>query len=160
MQEVNTMAITVIDRTAEDNKYLHRDFHLILNRGVDHIGDRYGEDGVVAYIRAYVRNYFTKMTLEDIAAYLADIYEREEASDRLTLTRTAQQLSVRITKCPAVEYILASGDRPSRYYIHTTKTLYAELAAISGLSFSLASYDDATGAAAFTFTKTEGEGMS
>jgi hypothetical protein len=150
------MAVMVIDRTSEDNKYLHRDFHLIFNRGLDHIGENYGEDGVIDYIKAYAKNYFSKMTLEEIANYFKDIYEREEASDRLTLDLSDKALTVKISKCPAVEYIFASGDKPSKYYVHTTKTLYAEIAAISGLKFELASYDDATGAAEFTFKKSCG----
>lgn len=150
------MAVMVIDRTSEDNKYLHRDFHLIFNRGVDHIGENYGEDGVIDYIKAYAKNYFSKMTLEEIANYLKDIYEREEASDRLTLELSDKALTVKVSKCPAVEYILASGDTPSKYYVHTTKTLYAEIAAISGLKFEFGFYDDATGACEFTFKKSCG----
>ena len=147
------MAVIVMDRKTEDNKYLHRDFHLTLNHGVDHIGKKYGEEGVIDYIKAYAKTYFTKMTLEEIASYLKDIYEREEALDRLSLDLTDKSLSVKVSSCPAIEYILASGDEISKYYVHTTKTLYAEIAAISELDFELDYYDDATGATAFAFKK-------
>ena len=147
------MAVFVTDRVSEDNKYLHRDFHLIFNRGLDHIAGAYGEKGVEDYMRAYARNYFSAMTLDEIAKYLTDVYEREEASDDLELSLSDKELSVKVVKCPAVTYIRSKGDEPSKYYIHSSKTLYEEIALISGLKFEYKFYDEATGACEFTFKK-------
>ena len=147
------MAVMVIDRKSADNKYLHRDFHLIMNRALQHIGDNYGEAGVETYVRNYAKRYFSAMTLEEIKNYLIDLYEREEASDKLSVELTDKELAVKISSCPAVEYILSKGDKMATYYVHTAKTLYAEIAEISGLKFEFGSYDEATGACDFTFKK-------
>ena len=147
------MAILVTDKQSSENKYLHRDFHLIMNRAIQHIGDNYGEKGVETYIKEYAKRYFSAMTLEEIKNYLVELYEKEEASDKIEVTLTDKELAVKIVSCPAVEYILSKGDKPATYYVHTAKTLYAQIAETSGLKFEFGAYDEATGACDFTFKK-------
>ena len=40
------MAKRVMDRRAADNKYLHRDFHVSGDLGIQYVGERYGDNGV------------------------------------------------------------------------------------------------------------------
>lgn len=142
-----------MERRASDNKYLHKDFHVSLDLGIAYVGDRYGEDAVKEYLTDYVKSFYSKMTLEELEKYLKDIYEAENASDVLTTNLENGILSVEISKCPAIEFMRSSGHEPSRYYSHTTKTLYSVLAEMCGFEFCLLEYDERTGKASFKFSE-------
>ena len=93
--------------------------------------------------------------LAPLARYLRELYETEEAADQLRLDQRDGALHVRVLACPAVTFMKSTGHTPSRWYRETTGTLYARLAKNAGLRFTLESYDEATGAAAFRFEKEE-----
>lgn len=141
----------VMERKASDNKYLHRDFHCTLNIGIDYLGRRYGTDAVKEYIVRFVHSYYKPMDLDGLEKYFKDIFEAEESSDLLKLTRTESSLKVDIEECPAIKFMRSIGDEPSQWYGLTTTLLYAELAKVCGLQFTLYSYEPQTGRAGFEF---------
>ena len=57
------MAKQVMDRKASDNKYLHKDFHVTLDIGIDYIGKHYGEDAVKEYLIRFADAYYRPMSL-------------------------------------------------------------------------------------------------
>ena len=65
---------------------------------------------------------------------------------------TGNGLTVMIDKSPVIEYMSSLGQKPGKYYIEETRTLYSVLAAECGLSFYLEFYGD-DGAARFEFCK-------
>jgi len=152
------LAPKVMKRSASDNKYLHRDFHVSCDIGIGYVGERYGDEGVRDYLNQYTDNFLSPLAeavrregLEPLARYFRELYETEEASGQLELTRKPGALHVRVSACPAVAYMKSTGHQPSKWYRETTNTLYARLAKNAGLRFTLESYDEATGAAAFRF---------
>ena len=147
------MAIELIDRKSNENKYLHRDFHLILNRAIQHIGTVYGEEGVQEYIKRYAHKYFGAMTMTEIKSYLTEVYQREEADDLIQISLNHDTLSIKISMCPAIRYIKEKGDIPCEYYKHTVSTLYMTIAEISNLKFNLDYYEQDNGAASFSFSR-------
>jgi hypothetical protein len=50
--------ITIIDMKSEDNKYLHRDFHLLGDNALKYCADKFGKDEVVSFLRDYVRFFY------------------------------------------------------------------------------------------------------
>lgn len=156
------MAPKVMKRSALDNKYLHRDFHVSCDIGIGYVGERYGDEGVRDYLNQYADHFLSPLAeavrregLAPLARYLRELYETEEAADQLRLDQRDGALHVRVLACPAVTFMKSTGHTPSRWYRETTGTLYARLAKNAGLRFTLESYDEATGAAAFRFEKEE-----
>ena len=154
------MAVKTMTRSAQDNKYLHRDFHISCDVGINYIGEHYGLEGVQAYIRQYADAYLAPLVasvrsegLEPLAQYFHDLYEAEEAGDQLEMILHDKTLEVHILACPAVSHMRKNGHTPSVWYRQTTDTLYARLAENTGLGFVLDSYDPVSGAASFHFEK-------
>ena len=46
-----------IRRMASDNEYLHKDFHMALNNGLDFLEERYGKKAVVEYLEDFTKEY-------------------------------------------------------------------------------------------------------
>ena len=55
--------------------------------------------------------------------------------------------------CPAVKHLRKTGREVSAWFRYSTETVMQTLADIGGLKFTMESYDDETGAAAYYFTK-------
>ena len=149
----------VFDMKSEDNKYLHRDFHLLGDLALKYCAETYGDDAVTEFLSEYARSYyspqiedFTKDGLSAVKSWFESVYETEEASDLITMQMDDNELSVTITKCPVIEYMHSLNQEPSKYYIQETTTLYYSIAKAAGLEFSLNYYNE-DGAANFIFSK-------
>ncbi len=148
----------IIDMKTEDNKYLHRDFHLLSDNAIKYCGDTYGKEAAVDFLRAYVRNYyapsiadFKEKGLARLKEWLEELYEKEEAGDYLSAELSNGRLAVKIKRSPVIEYMNSLGQSPSEYYIEQTRTLYSELASACGFRFELLYYSD-DGACEFLFS--------
>lgn len=150
----------IMDRKASENEYFHRDFHSSMNMGVHYVGENYGMDAVREYLTKYTRNVY-KPVMEDmkvrglaaLEAKIKDTYEKEKASDVLQTVLTEDCLTVQVAECPAVKHLHATGREVSKWYRYTTEIVMEVLAAEGGYTFTMESYDEATGAAAYRFEK-------
>ena len=145
------MAKQVMDRKASDNKYLHKDFHVTLDIGIDYIGKHYGEDAVKEYLIRFADAYYRPMSLSELEAYFLHIYAEEERPEVLQTSRENGVLTVEISECPAMSFMRSIGHEPSEWYKYTTSVLYAEIARICGMTFELVRFDEKTGAAILKF---------
>ena len=149
-----------IDRRAEDNKYLHRDFHILADRGLVYVGEFYGDDAVKDYLTEYALSYY-KILIKEIKTsginefkkYLEKIYKAEESEDALSISGDDDFMNFKIKYCPAVKYMLSVGHVPSKWYIETVNTVYGVIAKESGYSFELVSYNEENGSAEFNFKR-------
>jgi len=149
----------IIDRRASDNEYFHRDFHSSLNNGVQYLGEKYGEKAIDAYLTCYTKN-VCKQALADVkergldavADYIRGVYAQEKAEDAVTLSQTEKSLTVTVHYCPAVRHLRETGRDVSPWFAKTTEVVMAVLADAGGLTFTMDTYDDKTGAAAYAFT--------
>jgi len=149
--------VKIIDIKSEDNKYLHRDFHLSGDNALEYCGEKYGEEAVVEFLNCYVRNYyspqielFKKNGLEALKEWIEEIYKIEEADELLTMHCSLDELIVTISKSPVIEYMHSLGQTPSKYYIEETRTLYATIAEVCGFGFELEYYNE-DGSSKFRF---------
>ena len=140
-------------RHASDNKYLHRDFHGILNLGIEYLQEQYGKESVIEYLQEYTK-VFHKPLIDDIKAsglgaierYFTKIFDIEEVSPDLSFEHGTDELTVIIAKCPAISHMSKTNIAPAEMFIETTRTISQTLADESGLSYELISYDEQTGA--------------
>ena len=147
----------VTDMKSEDHRYLHRDFHLLGDLALTYCGEKYGEDSVKAFLTEYTKTYYAPVIerirengLPAIKEWIENTYKAEEASELLETERTENGLKVTVEHSPAIAYMHALGQRPGKYYIEETKTLYSVIAEESDLFFELDYYKD-DGAAQFRF---------
>lgn len=141
--------MTVIDMKAEDNKYLHRDFHLLGDLALKYCGEKYGDKGVEEFLTDYTKNYYSPQ-IEDIKTnglsaikkWLEKIYETEEASGLLNTYLGDKELTVTILHSPVIEYMHSLNQEPSKYYIEETRTLYGVIAESCNLAFELDYYNE------------------
>ncbi len=149
--------VEIVDLKTEDNKYLHRDFHLLGDNALAYCGDTYGDSAVIEFLTNYVVSYYAPIIeeirqseLKALEAWIKKVYETEEASDVLHTVMTDNELKITIDKSPVIEYMHSLGQSPSKYYIEETRTLYATIAKACNLGFELEYYND-DGAAKFRF---------
>ncbi len=151
--------VTIIDMKTEDNKYLHRDFHLLGDNALKYCSDKYGKEAMIEFLRDYVEFFYApvieKIKAEGLGAlksWLEKTYEIEEASELLHTELEANKLTVTIDKCPAIAYMRTLAKEPSECYIEETRTVYSALAEFCGLEFELVYYND-DGKTKFVFEK-------
>lgn len=150
---------TVIDMKTEDNKYLHRDFHLLGDLALKYCGDTFGDESVIGFLTDYAKCYYAPQIadfkargLPAVKEWLERVYETEEASELLHTELSDGTLTVTVDRSPVIEYMHSLGQKPSKYYVEETRTLYAVIAEESGLRFSLDTYC-ADGGARYRFTE-------
>lgn len=152
------MSKEIMDRRAADNAYLHRDFHISMKMALDYCHQRYGDEGVLEYLRTFSSRYFKPLSdeirsrgLAPLVAYFKEIYAAEEAEVETILKGNV--LTVRIPRCPAVTHLVSKGHDIPPYYDGTTLVVYEEICRDTGVRFVLDEYDRRTGRCAMRFIK-------
>ena len=150
--------VVVSDVSREGKKYLHRDFHLIGDNALTYCGEKFGYDAVIDFLNTYVEHYYApviekikKEGLPALREWIEHLYEIEEAPEVLHTELADKSLTVTIDKSPVIEYMHSLNQKPSKYYIEETKTLYARIAELCGFKFDLAYYNE-DGGTKFTFS--------
>lgn len=152
----------IMDRKASDNEYFHKDFHSSMNMGIHYLGAKYGLESVTEYLTRFTKNVYRtvmedmqKCGLKALEDKILDTYEKEKALDAVEtcLSGDGNELRVRVHECPAVKHLKTTGREVSKWYRYTTEVVMEVLASSIGRKFSMVSYDDLTGAAAYRIYK-------
>lgn len=141
--------VDIIDMKSEDNKYLHRDFHLSGDNALKYCKDVYGYDTMIDFLKSYVKFYYAPQIekireegLSSLKAWIEKIYEIEESSELLHCTLEGNKLTVTVDKSPVIEYMHSLSQEPSECYIEETRTLYKAIADECGYDFELKYYNE------------------
>ena len=147
----------VTDMKSDDNKYLHRDFHLLGDLALTYCGEKFGDNGVRQFLADYTKTYYMpviekvkKNGLTAVKEWIENTYRVEEASNLLHTDLTGNTLEVEVDKSPVIEYMHSLGQNAGKYYIEETRTLYSAIADECNLRFYLDYYND-DGKAKFRF---------
>lgn len=147
----------ITDMKSEDHTYLHRDFHLLGDLALTYCGEQFGDNGVREFLAQYTKTYYQPVIekikengLEAVKDWIEHTYEIEEASDLLHTELTKTTLTVTVDKSPVIEYMQSLGQKPGKYYMEETNTLYSAIAEECNLRFYLDDYRE-DGAAKFRF---------
>lgn len=140
---------TVIDMKADDNKYLHRDFHLSGDKIMSYCVERFGYDELIKFLKNYAKVYYAPVIekakeggLEVFKNWLENTYEKEEASDLIRFELTENKLTVTVDKSPVVEFAKSLGQELSEYNKEQTLTLMKEIANLAGFDFEVDYYNE------------------
>ncbi len=149
----------ITDMKTEDNKYLHRDFHLLGDMALKYCADKFGYEALIEFLSDYVKKYYTpqienikKYGLAALEEWIEKVYEIEESSELLKCELSENVLKVTVEKSPVIEYMHSLGQEPTEYYIEETRVLYSVVASECGYKFNLEYYND-DGGTCYTFTK-------
>jgi len=152
----------VMDMKADDNKYLHRDFHVSADNGLIYAGRMYGDNGVrqflYIFVKAYYKPLFEAYRKEGLRALLEQqkkVYETEEMPEVFHAELTDDRLTITVDKCPAIAFMSEHNYTPSKYYIELTRTVGMAIADELDLGFSMEYYDEKTGACKYSYFKRE-----
>ena len=150
------MAKEVMDRKASDNEYLHKDFHISMNVGLEFVRENYGRDGVVEYLKTFSSHYYAPLTqglkeqgLSVLRDYFQKIYEIEKADCKIEYSEDL--MTVAIHECPALKHFKKMKVTPSSLYILTTLTVYETICEGTPFAFECLEYNCATGKSVLKF---------
>lgn len=148
----------IMDRRAGDNEYFHRDFHSSMNMGIHYLGENYGEGSVREYLTRFTERVYgaelEKVKREGVGA-LAEIiestYKKEKAPEAVKCEISDGNLTVKVSACPAVTHLKATGREVSPWFVYTTAVPMERFAAEMEKEFKLVSYSEEDGAAEYKF---------
>ena len=148
----------VMNRTAGDNAYLHKDFHAALSTALFYLEKTYGADAVREYLRQFATTFYSELKadlkrrgLVALQEHYAHIYEIEEGDVRFEATRAA--LTLQVMACPAVMY-MREHDRPvSPLWYETIKTVNETICEGTPFKAELVDYDASTGRSTVRFSR-------
>lgn len=152
---------TVVKRFYPDeHEYFHPDFHSSLNLCIEYVGKTHGEEDVKAYLTMFTKDVykpvFAAMEQDALGAIenkIRDTYKQEKAEDALSIENDGRTLSVKISYCPAVKYLHATGRTVCPWFRLSTEAVMQALADNAGLTFTMEAYNEETGAAAYSFIR-------
>ena len=149
-----------MERKASDNRYLHREFHSLLNLGLQYLEDEYGEQAVCEYLQTFAKAYYqpliAQIQLEGFPAlrkHITHVYAVEDAPEDVSFVETEKQLTVIVKKCPAISYMLEKGVSVYHNYFLTSSLIYGTIADAVGYQYQMQKYDIQTGRAVHIFQK-------
>ncbi len=149
-----------MDRRAADNEYFHRDFHISAKRGLEYVGEKYGDEAVCEYLTRFAKAYYAliaekvkKDGLVALCEHIQGTYDIEKASGNVKCKLSENELTVSVLECPGVRYIKQSDNDPTKWYVELTRTVNKAIADMCGLCFELLSYNEEDGAAQYVFRK-------
>lgn len=149
-----------MDRRASDNEYFHPDFHISAKRGVEYVGNKFGDDAVTEYLTRFAKVYYAplialvkKNGFSEMKAYIEETYVAEKKAENVSCMLSENELYVKVSECPGVMHIKERGFEPSKWYKNLTETVYGVVAKEAGVDFEMISYDEENGAAEYRFSK-------
>ncbi|HHW30906.1 MAG TPA: hypothetical protein GXX20_04415 [Clostridiaceae bacterium] len=140
----------IMTRKASDNEYLHKDFHLAMNTGIDYLHKKYGEHAVREYLKRFAKNFYAPLTealktrgLVALKEHFEHIYKVERSNANITLKD--DELTISVDICPAVEYIRKNNAKVADLFYETTKTVNETICEGTPYAFELIEYNQETG---------------
>jgi hypothetical protein len=143
----------LMNRTAADNAYMHKDFHGALSRALIYLQNRFGDD-----MRQFVTAFYAPLS-EDIRTrglaalkeHYAAIYAMEGGKAEFTLSADGMLMTTDAN--PAVVYMRQNGHTAAPLFSETVKTVLETICEGTPYAAQILSYDEATGASVVRFAR-------
>lgn len=155
----------VMNRTAGDNAYLHKDFHAALSTALLYLEQNYGADAVREYLRQFATTFYSGLTadvrqrgLVALQEHYAHTYEIEGGDVRFEVT--PDTLTMHVAACPAVTHMRAHGRPVSPLWCETTRTVNEAICAATPFQAELLDYDAQSGRSTVRFSRRPAAGRA
>ncbi len=144
------MAKQVMHRSADDNEYIHRDFHGALSVGIQYLHENFGEEAVRQYLTQFGRAFYAPLT-EDVQRrglialeeHFRRIYALEGGDVRFV--RSEDELRIEVDACPVVSHMREHRYPVAQLFRETTATINRAICAETPYAAELLNYDEQTG---------------
>ncbi len=150
----------VMERSASDNEYLHRDFHGALSTGIAYLQEKYGDDSVRDYLRRFTLAHYAALRedvqargLVALAEHFQRVYATEGASARIRCSD--DEMVIELDECPAVMHMREHGYAIAPMWVETTRAVNEALVEGTVFRAELVDYDELTGARVERFFRRE-----
>jgi len=128
----------VMERSASDNQYLHKDFHGALAYAICYLDRRYGEQGIREYLEQTAINAYKPLIeavrkdgLAAIESHFKKIFEIE--GGKFKLTNEGDYLTLTVSECPAVCHLKKTNQLYSDKFCLTTVVVNETVCRLAGI---------------------------
>ncbi len=152
------MSKLIMQRSASDNVYLHKDFHGALSCAIDYLEQNFGAGAVREYLWQFAHAFYAGLRARIAARGLAPLrehFERIYAAEggRVRIEMTCDQLVLHVETCPAVAHMREQGYPVARLFSETSRTVNQAIVEGTGFCAELTGYDEATGRSTQVFRR-------
>ena len=148
----------ILTRKASDNRYLHKDFHIALNYGIDYLHKKFGEGSVTEYLKQFANSFYAplKKSLNErgliaIKEHYEEIYKIEGAEFNIEFSQ--RELIIHVLASPAVTHIKANGHLVSELFHETITIINRTICRDTPFEFELLEYNKENGSSIQRFYK-------
>ncbi len=128
----------VMERSACDNEYLHRDFHGALAYAISYLEGRYGEQGIREYLEQTAQNAYLPLIeavkkdgLAAIESHYRKIFDIE--GGKVEFVKEGNYLTLTVIECPALCHLKKSGQLYSDKFCMTTVVVNETVCRLAGI---------------------------
>ncbi len=148
----------VMNRSASDNTYLHKDFHGALSTALTYLQDRYGDQSVREYLHQFAAAFYSALTADINQRGLVALQEHFERIYQIEGGKVDTKLSddemiLDVDACPAVMHLRQQGQPVAPLFYETTKTVNETICEGTPFAAELVDYDEATGRSQVRFAR-------
>jgi hypothetical protein len=130
----------VLEFRASDNKYLHKDFHCVLNYSLTYLTKTYGlkftEEFLVRAAQTVFGPLIEKMQSDGLPAmesHIRNVFGNENGD--FETSSMPDQLVLRVKKCPAIEHLKKSGQLYDSTFCMSTVVVNQAICSMAGYEF-------------------------
>lgn len=146
----------VMNRSAADNAYLHKDFHGGLSGGIQYLDERYGPEAVKEYLHRFASTFYAPLKqaikergLAALKEHYEYIYEVEDGDVEFELSD--DELVMRVAASPAVMHMRQHNYPVADRFEETVRSVNEGICEGTGYAAELVEYDVESGASVQRF---------
>ena len=127
----------VLSCKAEDNVYLHKDFHGALCYSIKYLDENYGRQATREYLQQVGRSYFAPLSkqlkkkgLSVLENHWNEVFTKEGGI--FTISSDNEVLKLQVEQCPAIEHLRKNGQLCTERFCETTVIVNETICAEAG----------------------------
>jgi hypothetical protein len=131
------MKIKVLQRSASENRYLHKDFHGALCYAIKYLDDTYGHDATTRYLQQVGESVFSPLIAElkqkglgVLEQHWKAIFDLEEGN--YDLKYDGDVLVLTVHQCPAIQHLKNRNQLYTDRYCETTVVVNETICSAAG----------------------------
>lgn len=148
----------VMNRSAADNAYMHKDFHGALSRALIYLQDHFGDESVREYLRQFATAFYAPLRIDINTRGLVALKEHYEQIYKIeggavVFTGSGDDMLMTAQNNPAVVYLRQQGQPVAPLFSETIKTVNEAICQGTPFAVEMLSYDETTGASSVRFSR-------
>ena len=154
------MAKQTLTRKASDNRYYHKDFHIVMNCGIEYLRKKFGKEAVKEYLVQFADAYYSPLKKElkekgliAIKEHYEKIYRIEDA--KFDMSFSPEELIIHLFASPAVMHIKSNGHRVSTLFRETVLTVNKTICRNTNYDVEMIDYNKENGGYQLQFHRRE-----